>query len=185
MRRTRSHEIAAGVLMLFGVVALAGWANRPATPPSPPASASVVPSVALSCKPAPPVRVTLRPSGSGTWAVQIEAVIPVTDAVLRLGATETATPEIFWRGSLAAGEVREIEVRWSPPAGAREVWAEVANDEGGEGHQRARAALLLPAGRQAAELAAGDAATAESRTVVDPQTGQTIFEVRGLQGGGR
>jgi hypothetical protein len=199
MRRARSHAIAGfAVLASVGFAALVASESRPdafaTTKPVPDWSSfpsGVLATQAVhpqSCKPSPPVQIELHSSGSGTWTVRLQADLPVTDAVLRLGASTPSgdmAPEIAWRGSLARGEAREVEVRWTPPAGAQSVWAELASDERGESRQRTRAGLVLAGGREAAALTAQREPEPESRTVVDPQSGQGVFEVRGAQGGGR
>jgi hypothetical protein len=170
------------------VIALAaGLTLRPSiqhAAPAPGPVASTAPDP-RSCKPTPPVTVALSASGMrGIWRIRLQATAPVATAELYMGTGSSAGASrgaTIWRGSLAAGEIRDLEASYAPPAGVADVWAEVAADEGTGATQRARARLRVSNGivTTIAELAD------TGRLVHDSRTGADVIEYPGGTAVGR
>ena len=139
----------------------------------------------LSCKPSPPVVVTLvAGSTSGVWRVRIEALADAAEVEVTMGGRTAAadlSPVTVWRGALAQGESRDLEVRYAPPGGTGEVWVDAAAGAA-NAMQRSRAALAVRDGRAvphpASEVPPG-------RTVTDPMSGHEVVEFDGAAGGTR
>ncbi len=159
---------------------------RPAPHQQPQAFPSATsPSPASStCKPLPPVQVTLTAAGRGIWRIHLEAASPIQDAVLRLGSGGPGAEDrvtVVWRGTLSAGETRDVEALYEAPAGDGQVWAELAADERGAALQRSRATLHTRAGLAIVTQEAADLGT----VVTDPQSGTAVVEYPGSTGVGR
>jgi hypothetical protein len=138
-----------------------------------------------SCKPSPPVLVTLVAGRDpGSWHVRLEALERVSAARLSLGARGPegdVEARVAWRGALDQGQVQELDVRYRPPAGALEVWAEAASEEASAGLRRGRAAVLVTDAKSLRLAAEADAA----HVLVDPESGQKVAEYRVAPGAGR
>jgi len=139
----------------------------------------------LSCKPSPPVVATLVSGGdAAAWRVRLEALATVSQVELSMGARsggQDLVPVVVWRGELAQGETRDVDVRYAPPSGATEVWVDASIEVPGA-VQRSRAALALQDGR-AMPVAAAPAAA--HRLLHDPVSGLEVLEVVGTPGGSR
>jgi hypothetical protein len=163
-------------LVLAGRLAIRAVAPQPVAVQV--ASASSAPDP-RSCKPSPPVTVTLTSTPvRGIWRIQLTARAAVAEAELRIGTgapgaeSQVAT---VWRGALAAGETREVETRYAFPSGDTDVWAEVAADENRAAIQRSRARLHITNGVAVAAAEPADA----GRLVTDSKTGATVVEYPG------
>jgi hypothetical protein len=119
-----------------------------------------------------------------TWHVRLEALVAVSQVDVSMGARSGAqdlAPVVVWRGSLAPGETRQVEVRYAPPSGATEVWVDASTHEPGA-VQRSRAAVSIRDGRAVAPVAVPLEA---GRVVLDPVSGLKVLEVVGTPGGSR
>ena len=174
----------AAVGVTLAVAALASFLRPAAQQPAPVSATNTSPDP-RSCKPTPPVRVTLTAMSRGIWRIRLEAQAAVEEAVLRMGSgAPGAESEVVavWRGALAAGEAREVEVRYEAPPGEAQVWAEATADERGDALQRSRAAVRTRGGLA---VAASEAPADPGQVVADPESGGQVVEYPGGTGGNR
>jgi len=139
-----------------------------------------------SCKPLPPLLVTLEPATRpGVWRLRVEAIDPQADARVTLGASaagrELTTTQV-WRGAIERGAKREFEVAFTPPTAATEVWASGDAMVGAAAAIRGYASLPVLDGHVVATVAAKQSA---ARLTTNPATGETVVEYQGASGGGR
>jgi hypothetical protein len=136
-----------------------------------------------SCKPQPPVRLTLTPAESpGVWRLHLDAIAPAEVTVemgARAGATEVAR-QIVWRGALGQGSVRDLEARLAVGPEVTSVWAE-ANAAGG-GALRSVAVVETSQGKPVSHSAV---APSTGRLVTNPATGETVVQYPGVRTGSR
>jgi hypothetical protein len=132
-----------------------------------------------SCKPSPPLRLTLEPgSTAATWRLRLEAQAPAADVTVTL-RTDAATPRLVWRGAVAAGETRMFDVRHPVSADATVLQAVAEIAAPANVVLRGVASVALAGGKPVT------AARAAGRLVVNPQSGEPVLELPGTTGGRR
>ena len=111
----------------------------------------------------------------GAWHLEIRALETANEVSVHLGSStggQTDSRQEIWRGPLRAGQVRSLDVSFSPPPGATSVWAEAQVTTG--------STTILRAGAVVPTAAATRAAGAPRGTVlVDPASGESVVEYPG------
>jgi hypothetical protein len=124
----------------------------------------------------PPVTAAIEPGASpGAWRVRLAAYEAVPAVEIWFGEDGAAAPNAAWRGTLARGETRTLDLVYRPRAGTAFVWVEPRT---GPGAPLRRALFALEAARPAAEATL-------LRTSIDPESGLPVVEAVGLVGSGR
>jgi hypothetical protein len=139
-----------------------------------------------SCKPQPPLLMTLEPGTQpGLWRLHVEAIETLPDARVTLGAStdghELTTTQV-WRGAIERGATRDFELSLVPPAGATEIWASGDAMVGAAAGMRSYASLPVLNGHVVATIAPKPSA---ARSTTNPVTGETVVEYQGVSGGQR
>jgi len=139
---------------------------------APPLVAPCASDAPASCKPRPPVAVELVRRANG-WQVVVEAHEPTAGVQVRVGTGDVGrTGRTLWSGTLQAGERRTLDARMD--SGGQDTWAmcEIASPAG----TTLRSIAMAPgAASKSRRLAAAE----NGRIVVDPNTGDGVFEYRG------
>lgn len=168
----RSNVLVAGLVLVLvgaGTVTGARMAGKPAHVPAQ-GGAMVTSRDVLSCKPLPPVTVSLAKREDGTWQVDVTALETTPAVRVEIGTGDRGRS--LWSGALRAGELRRFEARME--SGALDTWAtaEVASPAG----TTLRSVAIVPGtGSRTRTLTAAET----GRIVVDPKTGDGVFEYRG------
>jgi len=169
MHRSKLLFPALAGLIAACLVTGAKIAARPETIPGAPASRDS--AAPISCKPRPPVAVELIHRGSGTWQVAIEALEASAGVQVRVGSGDVGhAGRILWTGGLRAGERRTFDAEVA--TGLAWAMCEIASPAG----TTMRSVAQVPAAEsRSRNLTAGES----GRIVVDPTTGDGVFEYRG------
>ena len=167
MRRSNLQVAVLAVLLVGAGIAGTRVASD-AAPAARVAAATGEPS--LSCKPRPPVTVSLVKRDDGTWQVDVTALEATPAVRVEIGTGDRG--RTLWSGALRDGERRSFEARLE--SGTLDTWA-VAEVPSPAGTTLRSVSTVAGTGARTRTVAAAET----GRVVVDPKTGDGVFEYRG------
>jgi hypothetical protein len=165
------------VVALGAAGLVAGASARPAMA----AATHRAPATPQSCKPRPPLQMTLEPgAASGIWRLRTEATAAVPHVVLVL-RDDAGGAQVVWRGALVAGAVREFDVRFALQARATRLTAEATLQDAPDAIVRSVASVAVAGGKI---VAAGAATTVPANGQMIPASGgsDAVLELPGVTG---